>query len=104
VAVLELGRSQGGPTPGRWTRDGWGPPALGGLTNEAQSITGSDLGPGLGLDRGVVGTAKPPGSGSGSGLGLNPGSSWPTPEVEGPRPGHAPQGRPTTAEPHPGPH
>jgi len=60
VAVLELGRSQGGPTPGRWTRDGWGPPALGGLTNEAQSITGSDLGPGLGLDRGEVGTAKPP--------------------------------------------
>ena len=69
MAVLELGRSQGGPTPGRWTRDGWGPPALGGLTNEAQSITGSDLGPGLGLDRGEVGTAKAP-------LGRGPGADW----------------------------
>ena len=28
----ELGRSQGVPAPGRWTRDGWGPPALGGPT------------------------------------------------------------------------
>jgi hypothetical protein len=64
---LELGRSQGGPTPGRWTRDGWGPPALGGLTNAARSITGSDSGPGFRLDRGAVGTARPP-------LGLGPGA------------------------------
>ena len=65
----ELGRSQGGPTPGRWTRDGWGPPALGGLTNAAQSITGSDSGPGLGLDRGAVWHGKTP-------LGLGPGADW----------------------------
>ena len=45
-----------------------------------------------------------PGFGSGSGQGFNPGSSWPTPVEEGPRPGHVPKGRPTTAEPHPGPH
>ena len=64
---LELGRSQGGPTPGRWTRDGWGPPALGGLTNAARSIIGSDSGPGFRLDRGAVGTARPP-------LGLGPGA------------------------------
>ena len=100
----ELGRSQGEQTPGRWTRDGWGPPALGGLTNAAQSITGPDSDPGLRLDRGAVHGKAPPGLGSGSGQGTNPGSSWPTPVAEGPRPGHAPQGRPTTAEPHPGPH
>jgi hypothetical protein len=65
----ELGRSQGGPTPGRWTRDGWGPPALGGLTNAAQSITGPDSGPGPRLDREAIGTAMPP-------LGQGPGAGW----------------------------
>jgi hypothetical protein len=60
VASLNSGEVRVGPTPGRWTRDGWGPPALGGPTNEAQSIIGSDLGPGLGLDRGAVRHGKTP--------------------------------------------
>jgi hypothetical protein len=69
----ELGRSQGEQTPGRWTRDGWGPPALGGLTNAAQSITGSDSDPGLRLDRGAVHGKAPLGLGPGAGRELTRG-------------------------------
>ena len=65
-------------------------------------ITGPARGTGLGWTGGSP--ASPPGSGPGSGLGPNPGSSWSTPVVEGPRPGHALQGKPSTAEPHPGRH
>ena len=65
------------------------------------------IGPARGTGSGWTGgsqSASPPGPGLGSGLGPNPGSSWSTPSVEGPRPGHALQGKPNTAEPHPGPH
>ena len=83
----DLGRSQGGPTPGRWTRDGWGPPALGGLTNAAQSITGSDSGPGPRLDREAIGTARPPlGQGPGADRELTRGPHGPLPLRRDPGP------------------
>ncbi len=58
-------------------------------------------GHGLGMDGGQSALQILPG--------LSPGVSreltlWSTPTAEGPRPGYAPQGKPNTAEPHPGPH
>ena len=68
----ELGRSQGVPAPGRWTRDGWGPPALGGPTKchgSSQARPGARVWAG----QGAVRLQVPLGPGPGAGWGLTRG-------------------------------
>ena len=68
----ELGRSQGVPAPGRWTRDRWGPQALGGPT---KCLGSSQARPGARVraGQGAVGLQVPLGPSSGAGRGLTRG-------------------------------
>ena len=85
-----LGRSQGAPAPGRWARNGWGPPALGGPTRCPGS---SPVRPGAQAraGQGAVHPASPLGRSPGAGRDLTRGPHGLLPPRRDPGPATLPR-------------